>query len=912
MRAAALPSWVLLCCVVAGAAATEGPVDRGLRQLRLRDDRFYHWLFPADALNGLDQEPPAPSDQANARMLYCQGVALEMRGQYDEALPKLQAALALDPEAPGLLFEVGHCHYRLGNHEEAEDLLTRSLQRDPENGQAHETLAFVYNATDRHGKALEALEAAARAEKRPVKHRSLLRHIIWTYTQQGNYPKAVEWYQFMLDCGYRSQDAYRRMGTLQLKLRRWEDALESFRHVARRTAADQPQANAIARAFAELSEADRNEAIRHLEAAVAEAGDPASHEVLAMAYKAAGRRQDMLDELETVAAAASGRAETQRRFLAEYYEQIGELTKAIEWRQEMIRREPTARDLVRLAGLYVKREQMPQAAATYRKALDLAPRRRDLLRRVADAHAALYHWQEAAAVLEEYLDGEKPWRPRHATVLYKVGELYSRAGKDALATTWKHRAFKLLDQAIAKPRAGVRLSDAQLHLLMAELYYADDQPEKALDYLTVAHRLDSDDRKKTLLLAAGYKRVQRWRDAADVYEELLARDNSSITAAGVFLELATCQEILGDHAAAIVSREKAKRIILRAAKAAPRDEARAAAHAQLGENALQRNQPKTAVRHLQEAVRLDPDEAFYHLYLAQAYGYLAQWKRVAASLATYLDSQPGDLDPDDARTLYRLGVAQTRSGLADQGRQNKARAIQLLRDHLGTLDREQRGTPATRAELLHDLASLYASEKQFDEAIATMRQALPLAPSALRADYRLALAAIYDDLERYEESEKILTATRQAHPDAAAVLNHLAYHYSVRGIRLDEALSLVRKALRQDPLNGAYIDTLGWIYYQKGQHQQALDKLLEAVQYEEDAVIRDHVGDAYRKLGNIAQARQQWQKALALDPDIDGVADKLAATKDHVPPEPEPKPQPRPEPPKPPEPEKPPPDDEEW
>ena len=833
-----------------------------------------------------------------AYILYAAGIQLQQQDKHAEAIARLEEALKLDPKSASILHGIGYSYYRLSKNDEAVDYLKRSLALDPENGPAHETLAFVHAAATRRDEALKELEAAARSKRRPSSHESLVRRIAWIYEQQRDFAKAAEWYQYLLDCGYRRADVYQSLAGLQLQLKRFADALESFRQVVVRAPSDKAAVAEIAQAFAGLNDADRDEAIRQMEAAVEKHGDVARREVLAMAYKAAGRRDDMLAQLERIAADTSRRAETQRRYLAEYYEQLGDLPKAIEWRRRLIdeRAAPSATDHVRLASLYLKHEQMPLAAATFRKAAELEPRRRDLLRRVADCHAVLYHWGEAAAALKEYLDGEEPLEPKHATALYELGELYHRAGNDGRAAPLKARAFKLLTDAIGKP--GGTLSDSQLHLLVAELYYADDKPQKALDYLLIARRLDPKDPKKTLLAAAGHKRVQQWKEAADAYRQFLAEDQASLGAAGALFELARCQDALGDRAGAIVSHEKAKQILVKAGRGAERDEAKAAVEAQLGEIDLRDHKPKDAIQHLQEAVRLNPQDALPLLMLAQSYQALADWTRAAAYFKTYFDALKGDLDASHARTLFQLGVAQARSGQGEAGRTSKDRAIQLLLDELATLEKEQRGTPATQADLLRDLAGLYSADKQHPKAIDAITRAIALAPDAVRTDYRLTLAAIHDDTKSYEESEKVLVAAREADPDDAGVLNHLAYHYAVRGIKLDEAARLVTRALHLDPLNGAYIDTLGWVYYRQGKFEQALAELVRATRYERDGVILDHAGDAHLKLGNILEAREAWTQAIALDPDIEGVADKLrnhkAPPKPKDPPKPKPAPKPEP------------------
>jgi len=170
------------------------------------------------------------------------------------------------------------------------------------------------------------------------------------------------------------------------------------------------------------------------------------------------------------------------------------------------------------------------------------------------------------------------------------------------------------------------------------------------------------------------------------------------------------------------------------------------------------------------------------------------------------------------------------------------------------------------------------------QALETMNQAVALAPPEKRTEYRLLQASLHDDLGEYGQSEKILVQTLQDDPNEPTVLNHLGYFYAERNKKLDEATRLIQRALEHEPLSGAYLDSLGWVYYQQGKHEDAVKLLVRALVYEEDAVIRDHLGDAYEKLGKLDEAREAWQRALTLDPDIQGVREKLERTK----PKPEP------------------------
>jgi len=61
-------------------------------------------------------------------------------------------------------------------------------------------------------------------------------------------------------------------------------------------------------------------------------------------------------------------------------------------------------------------------------------------------------------------------------------------------------------------------------------------------------------------------------------------------------------------------------------------------------------------------------------------------------------------------------------------------------------------------------------------------------------------------------------------------LNYLGYMLADKGMRLPEALKLIRKAVDIDPMNGAYLDSLGWAYFKLGQYEEAEENLRQAVE----------------------------------------------------------------------------------
>jgi tetratricopeptide (TPR) repeat protein len=102
-----------------------------------------------------------------------------------------------------------------------------------------------------------------------------------------------------------------------------------------------------------------------------------------------------------------------------------------------------------------------------------------------------------------------------------------------------------------------------------------------------------------------------------------------------------------------------------------------------------------------------------------------------------------------------------------------------------------------------------------------------------------------------------------------------------RNLNLDEAGGYIKKALEIEPDNGAYCDSLGWFYFKKGEFERALTELMHAAELTTppDPVVYEHIGDTHRALGDLSQALNYWQKALALDPQNQGLASKIEQSK---------------------------------
>jgi tetratricopeptide (TPR) repeat protein len=105
-------------------------------------------------------------------------------------------------------------------------------------------------------------------------------------------------------------------------------------------------------------------------------------------------------------------------------------------------------------------------------------------------------------------------------------------------------------------------------------------------------------------------------------------------------------------------------------------------------------------------------------------------------------------------------------------------------------------------------------------------------------------------------------------PAFAPALNYLGYMWAERGTNLTRAREMIEHAVKLDPTNGAYLDSLGWVLFKQGHLKEALEPIRKAVELNEepDATLYDHLGDVYSALKQPDQARDAWRKSLEIEP----------------------------------------------
>ena len=222
-----------------------------------------------------------------------------------------------------------------------------------------------------------------------------------------------------------------------------------------------------------------------------------------------------------------------------------------------------------------------------------------------------------------------------------------------------------------------------------------------------------------------------------------------------------------------------------------------------------------------------------------------------------------ELDPGNVQAHVRLGYIANQLNDAAEREEIVAAAEALLEDDPGNMT------------LYLFVSWGHLRAKRYEEAVDVLERALVHDPENMEAHF--SLGATYYELKRYDDMVREMRWVVEHNPQHAYALNFLGYSYAERGVNLDEAIELVKRALRIKPNDGLFLDSLAWAYYQQGKYKQALKVQKKAIATGSDinGVLYDHLGSIYLAMGQQDKARTSWLKALVDDPENDDLKDRF-------------------------------------
>lgn len=492
-----------------------------------------------------------------------------------------------------------------------------------------------------------------------------------------------------------------------------------------------------------------------------------------------------------------------------------------------------------LLGRFLEGEgKIDDAAAALRKAAELDPKGAEARAELAALYARADRAPEAVVAAEDALKIDRQNREANrilGSVLasYAAQRQAVKPGDDV--ASYGARAVAALEIA-----RGDGSGDLSIDLALARLYLERDRPADAIPLLRRIVSEQPQYAEGSVLLAEAQESAGSPDAAIETLLALLEDQPQFFRARVQIAELYDRQRQWTAAAQAWAAAQKlnARNTEVMARRATSLMNGGSAAEAQ-------------AV--LREALELAPDDVRLTFMLTQA-------QRNAGDLEGAETTARGlqAAHPEDPRTTYLL--AQT---LDARGRYQEI--VDLLKPEIARL-RTAKARPQQIALLLGAQGLALIQLKRYEEGIAAYKDAIAVSPDDTSMVFQF--GAALDRAGRRPDAQKIFRDLIAKDPSDANALNYLGYMLAEQGTSLDEAVSLIQRALKEDPDNPSYLDSLGWAYFQQGKLDLADRPLSSAAgRLPRNSVIQDHLGDLRLKQNRRAEAIEAWQRALAGDGD---------------------------------------------
>jgi tetratricopeptide (TPR) repeat protein len=405
------------------------------------------------------------------------------------------------------------------------------------------------------------------------------------------------------------------------------------------------------------------------------------------------------------------------------------------------------------------------------------------------------------------------------------------------------RAFALVrmerpEEAIAVLERAVEYQavDVDHFKLLGGLYLQQREVAKAVEALSKAVEMDrrGEDPGLRLELAKALKADRRLPEAVELLTAVIASRDELEFEAG--FELAEAYRLMGRRPEAI---ERYQRLL----EMKQAETFRPIIQTRLALVYQEAKQFDKAIELLQSVSDADPDKIENNLTLVYALKESGRHAEALALVDRLLAKSPNDTYVTLAKGQVLGAMGQTQKG------------VELLKESGFKQDDPE---PFVLAA-----SQLFIDDKKYDDAEKLVKQGLAKRPESESMYFQL--GAIYERQEKYRVAEENFKRVLEKNPQHAGVLNYLGYMLADRGVRLEEALGYIQKAVELDPYNGAYLDSLGWVYFRLKQYEPAERYLKRAAELNDgDPTILEHLGDLYQKLGRFAEAGEYYEKSVAI------------------------------------------------
>jgi tetratricopeptide (TPR) repeat protein len=550
------------------------------------------------------------------------------------------------------------------------------------------------------------------------------------------------------------------------------------------------------------------------------------HFTLARAYSQDKRYSDALEEFKKAIALNPTSSELRVQHALTLYEATY-IREFVEECQKAIEIDPQDPAPHFLLGRYYftyrdgnQTNLMDKAAAEFERVIELDPNHVMALDFLSRLFFMKEQWGKAAETLDRLTD----LNPGYAHAHYLRAFALVRMDRP-------EEAIAILERAVSYQAA-----DVDHFKLLGGLYLQQREVPKAIQALGRAVEMDrrGEDPSLRLELAKALKAGRRIPEAVELLTAVIAnRDELEFEAT---FELAEGYRLMGRRAEAT---ERYQRLL---------EMKQVEAFRPMIQNRLalvyqEARQYDKAIELLRQVAEAEPDKVESNLSLVYALKEGGRYEEALVLADRLLARWPNDTYVTVAKSQILGAMGQTQKG------------IELLKE---SGFKQEDPEPFILAA-----SQLFIDDKKYDDAEKIVKQGLAKRPESESMYFQL--GAIYERQEKYRVAEENFKRVLDKNPSHAGVLNYLGYMLADRGVRLDEALGYIQKAVELDPYNGAYLDSLGWAYFKLKQYEPAERYLRQAAELNDsDPTILEHLGDLYEKLGRFAEAGEYYEKSMAV------------------------------------------------
>jgi tetratricopeptide (TPR) repeat protein len=558
---------------------------------------------------------------------------------------------------------------------------------------------------------------------------------------------------------------------------------------------------------------------------------------LAEIYFQSQRIRDAVTEAQSILAKDPDNLGARRLLARIYVRTLGDmsdtsgqhdtLVRATEQYREILRLDPMDSDAsLWLARLYRLQNEHEKAEAVLRTLLAREPENENGVEQLTQLLLDEGKSQEAISALQAILQHEPS-----AHLYDMLGDAYNQIHDLPNAEAAYRKATEAQPDDVGHRRG------------LAQTLLSQEKYPEALEQYRSLSQMDADDPENYLRMAEIYRQMKQLDKAEE--NVLLAKQKAPGNLEVVYYESSIYEaegrlddsiRVLSDAVASVKSQSEFT---------PSRRRTLAILYQQLGQLYRETDNFTAAVNTFEEMLRLGPEEdRRARVMIIETYRDARQITNALDAARKAVDAYPKDRAIHVTQALLFGENAQT-----DQ-------AAALLKAQLD-------GT-AGDFEIQLDLAQVFEQGKRWPDAEQAIHAAEKAATGPSENEMAgFMLGAIFERQKKFDQAEEQFRKVLDANPHNSSTLNYYGYMLADRGIRLDEAADLIKRALVEDPNNAAYQDSLGWAYFKQNKLSEAEELLRKAAAREShDPTILSHLGDVYAKMGNDNLAEAQWQKSV--------------------------------------------------